>query len=78
MIAGIGPEFTIDTTKPFTVSNTFVMQGENLTSFVNIYQENTVVQSPTFDATPMKDAMSKGMVLIFSYWGSETMGWLDR
>ena len=113
---GIGPGFTVDTTRPLVVTNTFTSgntggagagtkRGSSSSNSSGSRDRNgngngnsnsngtrtlslttTITQAPwgggsavrtIADTSNIRDPLSKGMVLVMSYWGSTSMGWLD-
>lgn len=77
---GIGPGFAIDTTKPFRVSNAFHTTGITLEAVTTTISQGSVTINSTLDSILLgraQDAISSGMVLVMSYWGASSMGWLD-
>lgn len=88
---GPGAGYSIDTTKPFTVSTAFVGgAGGNLTNVITTLTQagsGSAVTLAHSDKTcgtgyleSMSAAMKAGMVPIFSVWGegASTMSWLDE
>lgn len=82
---GMGPQFTIDTTRPFDVQTDFleaygVFTG--LRTTLRQGRQEVVLDFSNCDTEYMRglsDPLSSGMALRITYWGeqAETMAWLD-
>jgi hypothetical protein len=79
---GIGPRFIIDTTKTFTVSNAFSTSSNgSLVAVITTITQGSAVITSTLDSILLERAQAdigNGMVLVMSYWGADSMGWLDK
>lgn len=82
---GPGPDFIIDTRKPFVVRTDFPQHDGTLVGMRTVLQQadRQVVLDRGADASEylaaLSDIMSSGMSLRITYWGdkAETMAWMD-
>jgi hypothetical protein len=78
---GVGPSFTIDTSRPFELAFAFQRQGSHIGLAINVSQvtgtERRTIHGGIEDCSSVQQPLAQGMVLVFSFWGSTSMGWLD-
>lgn len=82
---GPGPQFQINTQRPFDVITAFTANGDQLTGMVTtLQQDGHNVKLEHWTCSPeyyraLSPAMASGMSLRITYWGSDAsaMAWLD-
>jgi len=78
---GIGPQFTIDSTKPFTFSQKFDVDGGSFTFTTTISQEGRQLVKTMGPGSSQLDEMLKvlerGMAFVTGYWSAPDMNWMD-
>eukprot|EP00056_Hartaetosiga_gracilis_P015884 m.242481 g.242481 ORF g.242481 m.242481 type:complete len:307 (+) comp34102_c0_seq1:18-938(+) len=87
---GNSSSFSIDTRRPFIFSTSFYNTQtkdnsnnsnnteEKLSCAVSLYQDGSLRTQQVIDkVSNIADPLSTGMVMVFSFWGSSSMGWLD-
>jgi hypothetical protein len=80
---GPGTSFTINTLSSFTVCISFAYSGSTLTGITSVFSQGSNSITLTHGSecgsgylTDMGNAISKGMVPVWTYW-TGSMGWLD-
>jgi hypothetical protein len=80
---GPGSTFKINTDKPYTVKISFAGSGTTLTGITSVLTQGSTSITMTHGSdcgsniSGMGKWLSAGMVPVWSYWSSSSMGWLD-
>lgn len=80
---GPGLKYTVDTTKPFTLSHTFTSSASILSKITSVFTQGKKSFTLTHDKSDylkgLTDAVKNGMVISISLWGGDAdwMSWLD-
>lgn len=78
---GPGPDHTIDSSKPFTFSQRFDVNGDDFTFTTTMTQEGRRVSQRMGPGSAQLNSMlteiQKGMVFVTGYWFARDMNWMD-